>query len=190
MSREEVIAKIRRNADAIRALGAGSLYLYGSHARDEAGAGSDIDVFIDRDPRKHFGFISSRARISPAHPGADVDVSTRTGLHPALSQNRERRFIGALMSKQRRVPAVERCFVTDKISSLARLGVLTDPAAPVPVTPEEMARGEGCLDAGAVMHAFPPSEPGKALPPGSPASPRPSWAVRACPASSSMSLPA
>lgn len=98
MSREEVIAKIRRNADAIRALGAGSLYLYGSHARDEAGAGSDIDVFIDRDPRKHFGFIelTELEFLLRDILGADVDVSTRTGLHPALSREIEKSAVKVL----------------------------------------------------------------------------------------------
>jgi len=98
MSREEVIAKIRRNADAIRALGAGSLYLYGSHARDEAGAGSDIDVFIDRDPRKHFGFIelTELEFLLRDILGTDVDVSTRTGLHPALSREIEKSAVKVL----------------------------------------------------------------------------------------------
>ena len=98
MSREEVIAKIRRNADAIRALGAGSLYLYGSHARDEAGAGSDIDVFIDRDPAKRFGFIelTELEFLLRDILGTDVDVSTRTGLHPALSPEIEKSAVKVL----------------------------------------------------------------------------------------------
>jgi hypothetical protein len=98
MSREEVIAKIRRNADAIRALGAGSLYLYGSHARDEAGAGSDIDVFIDRDPAKRFGFIelTELEFLLREILGADVDLSTRTGLHPALSREIEKSAVKVL----------------------------------------------------------------------------------------------
>ena len=57
MRRELVIAKIRDNAAAIQALGVASLYLYGSHARDEAQSGSDVDVFIDRNPDQRFGFI-------------------------------------------------------------------------------------------------------------------------------------
>ena len=88
MSREEIIAKIRHNADAIRALGAGSLYLYGSHARDDAGPESDVDVFIDRDPAKHFGFIelTELEFLLRDILGAEVDVSTRSGLHPAISR--------------------------------------------------------------------------------------------------------
>jgi predicted nucleotidyltransferase len=87
MSRADIVAKIRQNADAIRALGAGSLYLYGSHSRDEAGPDSDVDVFIDRDPAKHFGFIelTELEFLLRDILGAEVDVSTRTGLHPAIS---------------------------------------------------------------------------------------------------------
>ena len=98
MGREQVISKIRRNAEAIRALGAGGLYLYGSHARDEAGPGSDIDVFVDRDPSKHFGFIelTELEFLLRDILGAEVDVATRTGLHPALSWEIEKSAIKVL----------------------------------------------------------------------------------------------
>jgi predicted nucleotidyltransferase len=98
MSREKVIAEIRRNAEAIRALGASSLYLYGSHARDEAGPGSDIDVFIDRDPSKHFGFIelTELEFLLRDILRTDVDVATRTGLHPALSREIEKSAVKVL----------------------------------------------------------------------------------------------
>ena len=98
MSREEIIAKIRRNADAIRALGAGSLYLFGSHARDEARPGSDIDVFVDRDPGKRFGFIelTELEFLLQDILGADVDVSTRTALHPTISADIEKTAVKVL----------------------------------------------------------------------------------------------
>ncbi|MBX9590725.1 MAG: nucleotidyltransferase domain-containing protein [Hyphomonadaceae bacterium] len=98
MSREEIIARILRNADAIRALGAGSLYLYGSHARGEAGPGSDVDVFVDRDPTKHFGFIelTELEFLLRDILGADVDVSTRTALHPTISADIEKTAIKVL----------------------------------------------------------------------------------------------
>jgi len=98
MSREEVIAKLRRNADAIRALGARSLYLYGSHARDEAKPESDVDVFIDRDPARHFGFIelTEIEFLLRDILGTEVDVSTRTSLHPAISQEIEKSAVKVL----------------------------------------------------------------------------------------------
>lgn len=98
MRREEVIAKIRQNSEAIRALGAASLYLYGSHARDEASAASDVDVFIDRDPTRHFGFIelTELEFLLRDILGTKVDVSTRTGLQPAISPQIEQSAVKVL----------------------------------------------------------------------------------------------
>lgn len=98
MSRDEVITRIRQNSDAIRALGAGSLYLYGSHARDEADADSDVDVFVDRDPEKRFGFIelTELEFLLRDILGTEVDVSTRTGLHPLLSDEIEQSAVKVL----------------------------------------------------------------------------------------------
>ena len=50
MRRDDLIAKLKANADVIRSDGVGGLYLFGSHARDEATANSDVDLFFDRDP--------------------------------------------------------------------------------------------------------------------------------------------
>jgi uncharacterized protein len=98
MSREEIMAKIRRNADAIRALGASSLYLYGSYARDEARPESDVDIFIDRDPAKHFGFmeLTELEFLLQDILGTEVDVSTRTALHPSLSASIEKTAVRVL----------------------------------------------------------------------------------------------
>ena len=98
MSRQDIIAKIRQNAEAIRALGAGSLYLYGSYARDDADPGSDVDVFVDRDPAKHFGFIelTELEFLLRDILDAEVDVSTRAGLHPAISRKIEQSAIKIL----------------------------------------------------------------------------------------------
>jgi predicted nucleotidyltransferase len=88
MKREEVISRVRANADAIRALGAAGLYLYGSAARDAAGPDSDVDIFVDRDPSRRFGFIefTELEFLLRDLLGVEVDLSTRTGLHPALSE--------------------------------------------------------------------------------------------------------
>ncbi|MFZ4806420.1 MAG: nucleotidyltransferase family protein [Hyphomicrobiaceae bacterium] len=50
MRRDDLIAKLKANADVIHSDGVGGLYLFGSHARDEATATSDVDLFFDRDP--------------------------------------------------------------------------------------------------------------------------------------------
>lgn len=51
-----MIAKLKAAEPSIRSLGASALYLYGSYARDEAGPDSDVDLFIDKDPTRPFGF--------------------------------------------------------------------------------------------------------------------------------------
>ena len=56
MRRDDVIARLRKTEPALRAFGVNALYLFGSHARDEAGPDSDIDVFVDPAPEKAFGF--------------------------------------------------------------------------------------------------------------------------------------
>lgn len=49
MTRDDAIARLRDHADAIRALGGTSLYLFGSTSRDEARPDSDLDLFMDYD---------------------------------------------------------------------------------------------------------------------------------------------
>ena len=44
MKRSIVISRLKAMEARIRAYGVDALYLYGSHARDEAGEGSDIDI--------------------------------------------------------------------------------------------------------------------------------------------------
>jgi uncharacterized protein len=57
MNRSEAIAKLKTCADAVKARGATSLYLFGSSARDDARTDSDLDLFIDYDPDKKFSLV-------------------------------------------------------------------------------------------------------------------------------------
>jgi hypothetical protein len=82
MRRDQVIAKLKGAESAIRALGASALYLYGSHARDDARPDSDVDVFIDKDPARPFGFdafMDIYFKLQEAL-GAEVGYTTRDGL--------------------------------------------------------------------------------------------------------------
>jgi|SRR5208282_2293031 len=95
MRRDEVIARLKEVEPAIRARGGQALYLFGSHARDEAGADSDVDVFIDKDRSRPFGFdefmdiyFLLRERL-----GDKLDYGTREGLSPALRAEIEREAI-------------------------------------------------------------------------------------------------
>jgi predicted nucleotidyltransferase len=86
MRRDEIIARIRKHADAIRAEGATELYLFGSAARDQIGDNSDIDVFVYYDPNSRFSLLnmSGIRLIVMDELGREVDITTRNSLHPRL----------------------------------------------------------------------------------------------------------
>lgn len=86
MTRTEALARLQAYGPAIKARGATSLYLYGSTVRDEAGAESDLDLFIDYDPSSRFNafdLIGIKLFLED-ELHARVDVTTRDGLHPRL----------------------------------------------------------------------------------------------------------
>lgn len=86
MNRIEAIDSLKRRAAAIKAMGATSLYLFGSVAQGEAGIASDIDVFIDYDPQGRFNAFDlvGIKQYLESELGVDIDITTRDGLHPML----------------------------------------------------------------------------------------------------------
>ncbi len=85
MKREEAIRKLRAHEAELKRLGVRSLYLFGSTARDEAEAGSDVDLFFDYEKGKLGLFelmdvkdYATRILDRPA------DVMTRDSLHRSL----------------------------------------------------------------------------------------------------------
>jgi uncharacterized protein len=86
MSRNEVIERLQRNADAIKGMGATSLYLFGSAARDDAQPDSDLDLFIDYDPARRFSLIDlvSIKQFLEEKMSTEIDITTRDSLHPML----------------------------------------------------------------------------------------------------------
>jgi predicted nucleotidyltransferase len=91
MKRSEALRKLNAYAGAIKALGATSLYLFGSTARNQAKAGSDIDLFVDYDPRGRFSALDLVAakRVLEEGLGVEVDLTTRKGLHPLIRKQVE-----------------------------------------------------------------------------------------------------
>jgi predicted nucleotidyltransferase len=91
MRKAEAIEKLRRQADAIRALGATSLYLFGSVARDEAGPDSDVDLFIDYDESRKFSLVDlvGIKLFLEDELSTEIDVTTRNSLHPKLKDRIE-----------------------------------------------------------------------------------------------------
>ena len=95
MRRYDTIARLKATEPALRALGVAALYLFGSHARDQAGPDSDVDVFIDLPPDRSFGFLHymDAFDVLRGSVGDKVDYGTRNGLHPLLRPAIEREAI-------------------------------------------------------------------------------------------------
>ena len=95
MRRDEAIARLKAAEPDIRAQGAARLYLFGSVARDEAQAGSDVDVFVDPDPTRQFGFDEFMAvyELLQERLGMEVGYTTRDGLHRLLRPEIEKSAI-------------------------------------------------------------------------------------------------
>ena len=91
MKRTEAVSKLRERADAIRAMGATALYVFGSTVRDEAQDTSDLDLFIDYDPTTRFNAFDLVGIKQFLEDELDmpVDVTTRDGLHPMLRRDIE-----------------------------------------------------------------------------------------------------
>jgi uncharacterized protein len=92
MTRTDAISQLLRHADAINAMGATSLYLFGSTARDEAAADSDLDLFLEYDPASRFSLVDlvGIKLFLEETLGIEADVTTRDGLHPMLKDKIER----------------------------------------------------------------------------------------------------
>jgi predicted nucleotidyltransferase len=86
MNRAVAMTKLQGCAEAVRARGATALYLFGSTVRDEAEAGSDLDLFLEYDPAKKFSLLDLAGikHFLVDELGVEVDLTTRDSLHPML----------------------------------------------------------------------------------------------------------
>jgi predicted nucleotidyltransferase len=94
MKRQTAIEILQSRAAEAQRFGATALYIFGSTARDEAGDGSDVDMFVDYDPDR-FSFVELirlQENLSQAL-GRPADLTTRRALHPALKHRIEREAI-------------------------------------------------------------------------------------------------
>lgn len=86
MRKHQAVTVLREQTDAVKALGATSLYLFGSTARDDAGPASDVDLFLDYDRDSRFSLIElvGIKQLLEQRLGVAVDVTTRDSLDPLL----------------------------------------------------------------------------------------------------------
>ena len=91
----ETLEILRAHETAIRTLGATTMFVYGSAARDQLDPDSDVDLFIDYDPAGPFSFVElfDLRDLASEKLGRRVDMTTRRGLHPKLRSRIEARAV-------------------------------------------------------------------------------------------------
>jgi uncharacterized protein len=97
MRRDEIIAKLKEAESELRAFGVAALYLFGSHARNEARKDSDVDIFVDPVSDASFDFLKYMDAYETIRKsvGEEIEVgySTRDGLSPYIRANVENEAI-------------------------------------------------------------------------------------------------
>jgi predicted nucleotidyltransferase len=88
MTRDEIIAKIRSSAPALRAEGVTSLAIFGSRARADAHEDSDLDILIDVDPDAKFSLLDlvGVEHIVRDATGLETQASMRRSLDPRMAE--------------------------------------------------------------------------------------------------------
>ncbi len=99
MTREEITQALLSRADALKAMGATSLFMFGSRARGDSRPDSDLDLFIDYGEGKnvpsYFDLLEIQLRIEH-QLGIPVHLGTRASLDPAIRKEAEQDAIRVL----------------------------------------------------------------------------------------------
>jgi predicted nucleotidyltransferase len=86
MRKHDAISALIEQTEAVKALGATSLFLFGSTVHDGATHSSDLDLFIDYDLDRRFSLVElvGIKLLLENRLGVSVDVTTRDSLDPLL----------------------------------------------------------------------------------------------------------
>jgi uncharacterized protein len=88
MTRDEIIAAIRENADAIKGKGVSKLAIFGSRARDDYRPDSDIDVLVEIEPETSFSLLNliDVEHIIEDATGLQAQATVRSTISPHFAQ--------------------------------------------------------------------------------------------------------
>ena len=83
MTKSETLDRLRALEPELRQRGVRALYLFGSHARGQAGANSDVDLFFDDDPDDPMSYfkVIDLERFIQERLKTTIDLIPRDSLH-------------------------------------------------------------------------------------------------------------
>ena len=89
MEKNQIILKLTENRELLNRYGVKGIRLFGSVARDQATADSDVDLLVEFEPTAHIGlFEFSRLRHELSQLlECDVDLATPNALHRNLKES-------------------------------------------------------------------------------------------------------
>ena len=88
MTRDEIVAAIRKNADAIKGKGVSKLAIFGSRACDDYRPDSDIDILVEIEPGVSFSLLNliDVEHIIEDATGLQTQATVRRSISPLFAQ--------------------------------------------------------------------------------------------------------